>query len=333
MRDFKECINSLEMFDINSSGLHYTWNQKPKKGVGILKKLDRVMGITQFTDCFPSTCAVFQPYRVSDHSPCILKLPNIDQGRKPPFKFANFLTTKAEFQGIVEKAWDTDIDGFNQFRKSIDLEPASASLRDMESVCLKRFQEAVLDEESFLKQKSKVDWLATGGNVSKALVQHYETFLGKERDVSLQPALDLFINVLDRQTALNMIRDVSDEEIKEAMFSISDIKAPGPDGFTSAFFKKSWSIVGKEVALAIHDFFKKGKLLKELNHVILALIPKVTTPSCITDFRTISCCNVLLKCITKIIANGIKESLEEVVSVNQSAFVLGRKISDNILLT
>nr|XP_043615904.1 uncharacterized protein LOC122587803 [Erigeron canadensis] len=340
MRDFKECVNSLEMFDINGSGLHYTWNQKPKKGIGILKKIDRVMGNIHFIDCFPSACAIFQPYRVSDHSPCILKLPNIARGRKPPFKFANFFYTKAEFQGVVEQAWNTEIDGVNQYRvvkklkllktpfqnllfkqgnlhkrvdglrtelddiqRSIDQEPDSARLQELESDYLQRFKEAVLDEENFLKQKSKIDWLATGGNVSKTFVQHYEKFLGIQGDVSLQPAPDLFTKVLNRNTALKMIREVSDTEIKDAMFSIFDIKAPGPDGFSSAFFKKAWSIVGKEVSLAIHDFFKKGKLLKELNHTILALIPKN------------------------------QGGLDEVVSVNQSAFVPVRKISDNILLT
>ncbi|KAM0016162.1 putative RNA-directed DNA polymerase [Helianthus debilis subsp. tardiflorus] len=49
--------------------------------------------------------------------------------------------------------------------------------------------------------------------------------------------------------------------------------------------------------------------------------------------RPISCCNVILKCITKILAEKIKGSLGNLVNRNQSAFVSGRKISDNILLT
>ena len=35
---------------------------KPKKGIGILKKIDRIMGNVQFTDLFPASCAMFQPY-------------------------------------------------------------------------------------------------------------------------------------------------------------------------------------------------------------------------------------------------------------------------------
>ncbi|GJR53134.1 putative RNA-directed DNA polymerase [Tanacetum coccineum] len=44
--DFKDCVYNIEVMDINSSGLHFTWNQKPKGGCGLLKKLDRIMGNT-----------------------------------------------------------------------------------------------------------------------------------------------------------------------------------------------------------------------------------------------------------------------------------------------
>jgi len=70
-----------------------------------------------------------------------------------------------------------------------------------------------------------------------------------------------------------------------------------------------------------------------LNHTIIALIPKVDTPMLTTDYRPISCCNVLFKCISKIFAIRIKGGLSSSVSSIQSAFVPGRRISDNILLT
>ncbi|GJS79059.1 RNA-directed DNA polymerase, eukaryota, reverse transcriptase zinc-binding domain protein [Tanacetum coccineum] len=45
MRDFKECVQAMEVADVNSTGLHFTWNQKPKGSNGILKKIDRIMGL------------------------------------------------------------------------------------------------------------------------------------------------------------------------------------------------------------------------------------------------------------------------------------------------
>ncbi|GKC49492.1 RNA-directed DNA polymerase, eukaryota, reverse transcriptase zinc-binding domain protein, partial [Tanacetum coccineum] len=62
MYDFKDYVANIEVLDINRSDLQFTWNQKPKGGTGILKKLDRVMGNIDFVDSFSGAYAVFQPY-------------------------------------------------------------------------------------------------------------------------------------------------------------------------------------------------------------------------------------------------------------------------------
>ncbi|GJY23016.1 putative reverse transcriptase domain, reverse transcriptase zinc-binding domain protein [Tanacetum coccineum] len=149
-------------------------------------------------------------------------------------------------------------------------------------------------------------------------------------DVITNTEGDIFEN---DTVALEMVREVSDKEVKDAMFSMGDDKSPGPDGFTAAFFKEAWSIIGNDVIAAVREFFRNGTILKELNHTIITLIPKVKSPSRVNDYRPISCCNVLFKCISKIIANRIKHCLKSIVSPNQSAFVPGRSITDNILLT
>nr|GFB75968.1 hypothetical protein [Tanacetum cinerariifolium] len=53
MCDFKDCVKKIKVIDINSFGLHYTWNQKPKGSNGVLKKLDCIMGNIGFIDNFP----------------------------------------------------------------------------------------------------------------------------------------------------------------------------------------------------------------------------------------------------------------------------------------
>ena len=50
------------------------------------------------------------------------------------------------------------------------------------------------------------------------------------------------------------------------------------------------------------------------------------------DYRPISCCNVLYKVISKIIANRLKGTLPEFISLNQSAFVKDRLLLENLLL-
>ncbi|GJW72779.1 hypothetical protein Tco_0132149 [Tanacetum coccineum] len=87
--------------------------------------------------------------------------------------------------------------------------------------------------------------------VVDAFVAHYEVFLGQPGSVSSICTFNLFQNRLDLAAALDMIRDVSDQEIKYAMFSMGNDKSPGPDGFTAAFFKEAWDIVSKDVMAAV----------------------------------------------------------------------------------
>nr|GEZ10601.1 RNA-directed DNA polymerase, eukaryota, reverse transcriptase zinc-binding domain protein [Tanacetum cinerariifolium] len=96
------------------------------------------------------------------------------------------------------------------------------------------------------------------------------------------------------------------------MFDIDNNKALGPDGFSAYFFKKAWDFIRKDVCDAIKEFFCNGKLLGEVNATIIALVPKCPTPMKVFDFRPIACCNVIYKCISKIITNRFKEGLTKI---------------------
>jgi hypothetical protein len=50
------------------------------------------------------------------------------------------------------------------------------------------------------------------------------------------------------------------------------------------------------------------------------------------DFHPISCCNLIYKCITKILANQLVSCLEDLISPNQTAFIPNRSIAENVLL-
>ncbi|KAL0416278.1 UNVERIFIED_CONTAM: putative ribonuclease H protein [Sesamum latifolium] len=51
-----------------------------------------------------------------------------------------------------------------------------------------------------------------------------------------------------------LTRPIVREEVKEAFFDIAEDKAPGPDGYSTGFFKAAWSVIGDELTAAIQDF-------------------------------------------------------------------------------
>ena len=92
-------------------------------------------------------------------------------------------------------------------------------------------------------------------------------------------------------------------------------KSPGTDGFNAHFFQTHWQLIGKEVSQGNSSIFPFC-ILKELNHTFLTLVPKICSPSSLSDYRPIACCNVLYKTISKIISNRLQVVIDELVSIN-----------------
>lgn len=129
-----------------------------------------------------------------------------------------------------------------------------------------------------------------------------------------------------------LCKEVTSEEIKEALDGIGDLKAPGSDGMPALFYKQFWHIVGDDIIREVKAFLEGGDMPSGWNETVVVLIPKVQCPEKLKDLRPISLCTVVYKIISKVLSNRLKTILADIISPNQSAFVLGRLITDNILL-
>ncbi|KAL0293606.1 UNVERIFIED_CONTAM: putative mitochondrial protein [Sesamum radiatum] len=146
-------------------------------------------------------------------------------------------------------------------------------------------------------------------DVTQEFISYFQSLLGgtsPHRVVDLDFLRSDLKHTLTIDEANLLDAPVTQSDIKDAFFAIDEDSAPGPDG--------------------------TGKLLKQINTTLLALIPKVSLPNYVSDYRPISCCNVLYKAITKIIVRRLQLVLHLLIDYSQNAFVPERSISDNILL-
>jgi len=123
------------------------------------------------------------------------------------------------------------------------------------------------------------------------------------------------------------------KEIKAACFSIHADRAPGPDGFSASFFQTNWITVGNQIILEIQEFFSSGNLPRNINATHVRLIPKVSSPKSMKDYRPIALCSVYYKIIAKLLTKRLHPFLHFLISENQSAFVPQCAIADNVLIT
>ncbi|XP_074265566.1 uncharacterized protein LOC141588006 [Silene latifolia] len=124
----------------------------------------------------------------------------------------------------------------------------------------------------------------------------------------------------------------SKNEVRQAVSQLGPLKSPGPDGIPAAFYQKYWSIVKEDVINGALYTLNSGNVHKEFNKTFIVLIPKNDCPERVGDFRPISLCNVIMKVVTKCIANRLKAVMDDLVSPFQSAFIPNRSIADNIVI-
>ena len=71
--------------------------------------------------------------------------------------------------------------------------------------------------------------------------------------------------------------------------------APGPNGMPPLFFQHFWPMIEGDVTHSVLSWLNSGTLPHLVNHTFITLIPKKKNPSCVSDYRPISLCNVLYK--------------------------------------
>ncbi|MBA0650343.1 hypothetical protein Goklo_017772, partial [Gossypium klotzschianum] len=112
---------------------------------------------------------------------------------------------------------------------------------------------------------------------------------------------------------VNLEVGIGDEEVRKAIFAVTPWKAPGFDGM-------------------VRQVLEEHQLNLWINRTLLVLLPKVQSPKKIMQFRLISLCMVLYKFVRKVIINLLRPLMGSLDKHNQASFVLGKCISDNIVV-
>ncbi|XP_062100396.1 uncharacterized protein LOC133806292 [Humulus lupulus] len=339
--------------ELRSIGSHFTWTNNQSDGARIYSKLDRVFKNEEWIDLFQASVAVKQWDIFSDHCYCLIKvIQEVNFGFKP-FRFYNMWMEHERFKVTVMQSWTRPVavrgfdgilvklkrlshvlrqfnkykigdvernfqmanDNYNQAQVQLQQNPHSSEFQAEEKQALDNLVQNSRLYDSFLRKKSKVNWLKFGDDNTTffhaclkqrkevnriasfvsdngQLVENYEevvahflfhfrSVLGSQSKASGSIHKDCFVhgNILSLEHQLALIKPFTKKDVKNAMFSIGSIKSLGPDGYGSGFFKSMWNEIGDDISAAVLGFFQQGILPKGLNNALLSLIPKVANPT------------------------------------------------------
>ena len=178
----------------------------------------------------------------------------------------------------------------------------------------------------------KGDWIQGEENIGNIACEYYQSiFTGKEERINeeLIQCIPELISI-DQKEILDRLP--IEDEVRMIIMSMNPNSAPGPDGIRGKFYQVCFDIIKDDLMAVVLSFFNGKVMPRYMTHACLVLLPKVDHPNQHKDYRPISLSNFTNKIISKILSTRLASILPHIVSMNQSCFVRGRSISENIML-
>nr|XP_016481434.1 PREDICTED: uncharacterized protein LOC107802438 [Nicotiana tabacum] len=364
-KDFAFCINSCGLFDNGYKGSPFTWWNGRPNAECLFKRLDRILVNMPFQTLFPTTEVEHLIRTGSDHVPLLMSCGDRTLQKLKKVKTDLPIWSKLTYGDIfkqldlrenVVRVKEMLFEDNPTVENRIELQQAQAELKRYPSI-----------EEQFLKQKAGMTWFVEDDRNTRFFHNHINgkrqkfqlkgihnnagartdtqttmadtaaEFFQKQFTQQDEPTnfdlLDNIPSMVSTEKNLELCRIPTKEEVKAIIFELSGESASGPVGFTGIFFQVCWDIVAEDIHNMIKLFYGGRSLPKSITHTNLVLLPKNTNVQTFSDLRPISLSNFINKVISKVIHDRLEKILPFLISSNQSDFVNGRSIFENILLT
>ncbi|XP_058766236.1 uncharacterized protein LOC131639797 [Vicia villosa] len=351
MADFRRFIEDMDLMDVACIGGRFTWY----KGNGTtMSHLDRFLVSNNMIEDWSFIDQRVGERDVSDHCHIWLNVGKLDRGPKP-FRFINtwfnhegffpFLKEewgKLEVQGrgnfvlyeklrrmkLIIKKRNRDIFGWINLHVSekvdnlnfLDIMIVEHREEDISSMVEDRYNvtgelwKSLRLKEGMLRLKSRQLWLKEGNKNSRFF---HNSLRNRRRRRRIA-----ITSIMGRRGLVEGVAEVK-EELKsnfEEFFrdSSENRRVPAEVNFNR---------------LSEEDNFQKdARLTKAVSSSFITLVPKIANPQALHEFIPICLVGSLHKILSKLVAAKIKVVIENLVLVNQLAFVPGRNILDRVLL-
>ncbi|KAG2689981.1 hypothetical protein I3760_09G165600 [Carya illinoinensis] len=301
-------ITQQGLVDLGHKGPTYTWTNNIQGQNNIRERLDRGISNLQWNNLFLDANVKTLPRISSYHSPILLDTSNCHQGKKSS-KFEEFWIRDHSSFEVVQTAWLTHVVGTLTYILTRKLKATKHALKNWNINSFGHIQNTI--KNLTFKLNDLQNALPTHDSIilEENIKENLNEQLRREESLWRQKSRNTWLTTTD----LNTKYFHNSTTIRRRKNNINFLKTEIDNGpqtplksRKSLFYKYYWSIIKNDLQDAIKSFFTHGKILKEINHTNIALVPKMDNPTIVHHFRPISLSNVCYKIIAKILANRLK---------------------------
>ena len=191
--------------------------------------------------------------------------------------------------------------------------------------------------KNITKLVTEQDRILSGQEEILREVKNYFSNLYDNKDVNYEEKeldnllSEIDIPKLDYDMRERLETPLTIDELSKALKSMKNDKSPGPDGYTSEFFKFFWKDLKYYLLRSYNEGIRKGELSITQTQGIISIIPKGNkTRELLKNWRPISLLNITYKILSSSIAARMKEILEQIINEDQKGFIKNRYIGENI---
>ena len=137
------------------------------------------------------------------------------------------------------------------------------------------------------------------------------------------------LNTADIET---LEKEITFEEVTDALLHMKEKASPGFDGLTVSFYHSFWDLVGNFVFDSIKHAETQKSFTKDQHRGVIKMLPKKNkSPNRVVNLRPITLLNVDYKLVTKVVASRVKLILPRIIHTDQQGFISNRFMGNNVL--
>ncbi|XP_042477704.1 uncharacterized protein LOC122059071 [Macadamia integrifolia] len=340
--EYGPMVDACSMIPVPSHGRKFTWSNNRRRG-NVVVVLDRSFYNDSWVWIRGSPIFVLSK-KLKRLKPIlknwsIEKFPNFDVRLEESRKCLVEIQEKIERDGLDDILFSREVEAKSEYQAALDnyekLGGEKSRIRWMKegdrnskffhlSIKMRKIKNSI---SSLTKFDGTI--VSDPEQMEEFVADYFESFHKTSPVVDHLDLLDAIPRVLD--VDVMMLKLIPrDTGIKFAEWELDPDSSPGPDGFSGAFYKKCWEVIGQDFCNAVKEFFSSDHMPNGVNNCFLVLIPKVDGVVPLDKFRPLCMGNFFVKLISKIMALRLSRLLPRFISEEQGAFQKGKVIQSNI---